>query len=80
MEVIWMPATLEQTRNEALLLPEKDRAHLAHILIASLEMDSDDYSAEWDAEIDRRVKEIDLEVARGRAGADVLQDIRLRYS
>ena len=45
---------LEKVRTEALNLPESDRAELAHNLVASL-----DGPAELDAEIVRRLDEID---------------------
>jgi hypothetical protein len=80
MEIVKMPATLEKTRAEALQLPEKERAQLAHLLIASLEIGNDNASADWDVEIARRVAEIDRGEARGRAASDVIQDIRLRFS
>ena len=71
-----MPTTLEQASSQALLLPEKDRALLAHVLISSLETDERDFSAEWDAEIRKRVEEIDQGKATGRPAADVIRDIR----
>ncbi len=74
-----MPLTLEQTTAEALALGEKERAHLARILIASLEPEKGDFADEWEAEIARRVDEIDNGTARGRPAADVLREIRARY-
>lgn len=52
--------TLEKIRSDALTLPESDRAELAHSLVTSLDgpADSDAESA-WDAEILRRLAEID---------------------
>ena len=51
---------LEKVRSEALSLPEAERAELAHDLVASLDgpADSDAENA-WDAEILRRLAEID---------------------
>ncbi|OGV72524.1 MAG: hypothetical protein A3K19_32825 [Lentisphaerae bacterium RIFOXYB12_FULL_65_16] len=74
-----MPLTLEQTTVEALSLAEKERAQLAHVLIASLEQEEGDFTEEWDAEIARRVAEIDNGTAKGRPVADVLREIRARY-
>jgi len=52
--------TLERVRSEALNLPESERAELAHILVASLDGPSEPYVEEaWDAEILRRLAEID---------------------
>ncbi|MBA3492987.1 MAG: addiction module protein [Gammaproteobacteria bacterium] len=53
-------AALEKLRSEALNLSEAERAELAHELVASLDgtIDSDAEEA-WDAEIVRRLAEID---------------------
>lgn len=74
-----MPLTLEQTKTEALSLPERERARLAHVLIASLGTVDEDFAEEWDVEIARRVAEIDRGTARGRPVADVVREIRARY-
>jgi putative addiction module component (TIGR02574 family) len=51
---------LEKVRSEALSLSEAERAELAHSLIASLDGPSDvDAGSAWDAEILRRLAEID---------------------
>lgn len=51
---------LEQLRNKALELSEAERAELAHDLVASLDGKPDPGAADaWDAEILRRVTEID---------------------
>ncbi len=51
---------LEKLRSEALRLPEAERAELAHELVVSLDggVDSDAEEA-WDAEVVRRLAEID---------------------
>lgn len=51
---------LEKVRSEALNLPEAERAELAYNLVISLDgtLDADVESA-WDAEIVRRLSEID---------------------
>jgi putative addiction module component (TIGR02574 family) len=52
--------TLEKVRSEALNLPESERAELAHNLVASLDGPADpDAEKAWDAEILRRLSEID---------------------
>ncbi len=52
--------TLEKVRTEALNLPESDRAELAHNLVASLDGPAEpDAEKAWDAEILRRLDEID---------------------
>ena len=52
--------TLEKIRSEALNLSESERAELAHNLVASLDGPSEpDADKAWDAEILRRLAEID---------------------
>lgn len=52
--------TLEKIRSEALNLTESERAELAHNLVASLDGPSEsDVEEAWDAEILRRLAEID---------------------
>jgi putative addiction module component (TIGR02574 family) len=52
--------TLEKVRTEALSLSEAERAELAHNLVASLDGPADaDAESAWDAEILRRLAEID---------------------
>jgi putative addiction module component (TIGR02574 family) len=56
--------TLEKIRSEALSLPESERAELAHNLVASLDGPSEpDAEKAWDAEILRRLAEIDAGTA-----------------
>ena len=56
--------TLEKIRTEALSLPEAERAELAHNLVASLDGRADpDAESAWDAEILRRLAEIDAGTA-----------------
>ena len=51
---------LEQVRNKALELSEAERAELAHDLVISLDGKPDLAAADaWDAEICRRVLEVD---------------------
>jgi putative addiction module component (TIGR02574 family) len=52
--------TLEKVRSEALNLSEPERAELAHSLVTSLDGASEpDAEKAWDAEILRRLDEID---------------------
>jgi putative addiction module component (TIGR02574 family) len=62
-----MNARAEQLLQEAIGLPESDRASLADALYASLEESSDSpeqVNAAWDAEIRRRVAEIEEGTAK----------------
>ncbi len=75
-----MSDLLSKMKNEALSLPEDDRAKLAHELIMSLDegIDSDVDNA-WEAEISRRVQEIKDGTAKGRHAEEVLSEIRAKY-
>lgn len=57
--------TLEEVRSEALSLSESERAELAHSLVASLDGPADrDAEQAWDAEIQRRLAEVDAGTAQ----------------
>ena len=57
--------TLDKVRSEALNLPESERAELAHNLVASLDGPVEpDAEKVWDAEILRRLGEIDAGTAK----------------
>lgn len=57
-------AALDKVRSEALGLPEADRAELAYNLVASLDAPADvDAEQAWDAEVLRRLSEIDAGTA-----------------
>ncbi len=58
-------ATLKKLREEVLSLTEEQRAHLAHDLIESLDLPADPDAADaWDAELSRRLAEIDAGTAK----------------
>ena len=76
-----MSSLLDEITNKAHNLSAAERAELAHDLIASLDEGSDSgIEAAWDAEIERRVKEIKSGKAEGRRAEEVLADIRAKYS
>ena len=52
-------SSYDQLEDEALHLPREIRSLLASRLLQSLDEDDQELSAEWKAELDRRVKEID---------------------
>ena len=57
--------TLEKIRSEALNLSESERAELAHSLVTSLDGPADQRVEEaWDAEVRRRLAEIDSGTAQ----------------
>lgn len=70
---------LEQLRNKVLKLSEAERAELAHDLVASLDGKPDPTAADaWDAEILRRVTEIDEGTATLVDAEEVSERIRAR--
>ncbi len=55
---------LNKLRSEALMLPEAERAELAHVLVQSLDAPADaDAAAIWDKEILHRLAELDAGTA-----------------
>lgn len=57
--------TLNRLRSEVLMLPEAERAELAHALVKSLDAPDDVDAVEaWDKEILRRFAEIDAGTAK----------------
>jgi len=57
--------TLSKLRSEVLMLPEAERAELAHALVKSLDAPTDaDATEAWDKEILRRLAEIDAGTAK----------------
>jgi putative addiction module component (TIGR02574 family) len=68
-------------KDELLRLPETDRAALAHILLDSLDEQTDaDAEAAWEAELNRRSEEIHSGKAEGRPASEVFEELRQRYS
>ncbi|MBM3888488.1 MAG: addiction module protein [Verrucomicrobia bacterium] len=75
-----MTMAAEKVKEQALQLPEAERAEIAHMRIVSLHNKFDeDAEAAWDAELDRRVKEIEEGSAHGRPAESVLAEIRAKY-
>ena len=73
--------TLEKVRVDALNLPETERAELAHDLVASLDGPADaDAESAWDAEILRRLAEIDSGAAELVDREELRRRMRARMS
>ena len=73
--------TLERVRSEALSLSESERAELAHNLVASLDGPADgDAESAWDAEILRRLAEIDSGTAELIDREELRRRMRARMS
>ena len=74
-------STLEKVRSEALSLPESERAELAHSLVVSLDGPADaDAESAWDAEILRRLSEIDSGTAELVDREELRRRMRARMS
>jgi putative addiction module component (TIGR02574 family) len=80
-EAVMAGSTLEKVRSEALRLSEAERAELAHNLVESLDGPADkDSEAAWDAEILRRLAEIDAGTAKLIDREEMRQRMRARMN
>jgi putative addiction module component (TIGR02574 family) len=61
---------------QALALPEQERAALIDVLADSLQADDDDLSPEWNAEIARRIEAVERGESRLIPGDEVEARIR----
>lgn len=77
-----MSLPVEQLETEALELPRRERARLAHRLIVSLDEDPSEDPAEvaraWEAEIRRRVAELEAGTAELLPAEQVFSELRAR--
>lgn len=69
-----MTDTALRLKDELARLSEEDRAELANFLCDSLDAE------DWDAELNRRVAEIESGTAVGRPAKEVFDDLRKRYA
>ncbi len=69
----------EQLESGVLNLPREDRSKLVTRLLVSLEDDDFKLSPEWDAELDRRVKEMDEGTARIISSEELWKKINHRF-
>jgi len=75
-----MTAALKKVTHDALELPRRQRAKLAHALIVSIDAGPDkNVDAAWDAEIDRRVREIRTGKVKGVPAEEVFAKLRAKY-
>jgi putative addiction module component (TIGR02574 family) len=76
-----MSETAEQLKATLAQLSVDDRAALAHFLIQTLDEEEDgDDPAAFDAELERRVAEIESGQAVGTPAAEVFAKLREKYS
>lgn len=77
-----MAIAAEQIIRDALALPEKARAELAHALILSLDETSGETESiadAWETEVERRADRAKQGAASGRPADEVFQQIRARF-
>jgi len=68
---------MEKIRSEVFSLSPGERAELAHFLIQSLELESDDDAeTAWDAELERRAAGIRAGTATGIPAEEVFRTLR----
>lgn len=76
-----MTEAAEKMRPELARLSAADRAALAHFLIHSLDQEEDgDAEAAWDAELTRRLEEIQSGGAVGERADHVFAELREKHS
>ena len=75
-----MSRPIDRLQSELLELPSRERARLAHVLIASLDAEGDEDPAEveraWAEEIERRLAEYRTGAVRPIPAADVFAEAR----
>lgn len=76
-----MSETAERLKTELAGLSVEDRAELAHFLLGSLPPEVDDLDeADFDAELERRIREINDGTAIGEPAEQVLAELRAKHS
>jgi len=77
-----MPIAIEDLKSELAVLTNGERADLAHFLIQSLDQDAADEDADsaWDAELARRVAEIEGGSEIGKPAEQVFAELREKYT
>lgn len=73
-----MSATLEEIQAEAMKLSAEERAELADRLWASLEP-QEDIDAAWEAEIERRLRQLEAGEVETIPHETVIADLRAKY-
>ena len=76
-----MTETMEQLKGQLERLPRQERAELAHFLLCSLEQEAEtDVDAAWEAELARRVADIQSGKVVGIPAAQVFDELRAQFS
>jgi putative addiction module component (TIGR02574 family) len=75
-----MSEIAERLKSELSQLLPKERAELAHFLLHSLDEVDPDAEAAWDAELAKRIQEIQSGQAIGEPAEKVFAELREKYS
>jgi hypothetical protein len=75
-----MTAIAEKLKTELVELPDADRASLAHFLIQSLPLPPALADNEFDAELEKRAREIRQGMAAGEPVEKVIAELREKFS
>ena len=76
-----MTDTMEKLKTQLGRLTNQERAELAHFLLCSLEQEDDgEIEAAWEAELARRVADIQSGKAVGKPAAQIFAELRTQYS
>jgi len=73
-----MTQTAEKLKEEVLRLPTEDRAELAYCLIRSLDEDDAELQAAWEAELERRWRDMESGKAPAEPAESVFAELRKR--
>lgn len=75
-----MSAIIQRLTNDALTLPDKERALLAQTLLRSLEpVTEEGVEAAWTVEVARRLERVRESSAQGRPAEEVFRDLPERH-
>jgi putative addiction module component (TIGR02574 family) len=74
-----MTEIAEKLKEEVLRLPTQERAELAYCLIRSLDEDDRDIQAAWEAELERRWREMESGEVVGTPAETVFAELRKKY-
>jgi putative addiction module component (TIGR02574 family) len=72
-----MTECAKRLKDELLLLSDEDRAELVEVLCESLHPADE---AQWEAELDRRIQEMEIGAVQGRPAPEMFAELRKRYA
>lgn len=74
-----MTQTAEKLRDEVLRLSTEERAEIAYCLISSLDENEPDIHDAWEAELERRWREVESGEVVGESAESVFVELRKKY-